>query len=68
MEPDVLRNAGAWETGLPSERLPQLPYLSAPLPSGALMGDAEGGTSTYPLVVHVGQDPCHQFNQEDHQQ
>lgn len=62
------RNAGAWETGLPWERLPQLPYLPAPLPPGTLVGDAEGGTSTHPLVVHVGQGPCHQLNQEDHQQ
>lgn len=70
--PDVPRNIRSWKTGPPCVLLPQLPHHSAPLPhvvaSWGTDGEQEGRTSTHPLVVHVGQDPCHQLNKEDHQQ
>lgn len=37
-------------------------------PPGGAVGNIEGRPSTHPLVVHVGQDPCHQLHEEDHQQ
>lgn len=46
------------------------PHLHAPslvsLPGAPMAGT--GGRPTHPLVVHVGQDPRHQLNEEDHQQ